>query len=125
MSALDEGGIWCGTCYRSRIHRTGPDSCTCPREAPQPTTSPVTDDEARKAARADNALGLGSLHAAYVQVLTEFREARGYWADLDETDLNRTAALRVKFRHQQMPAVEAWRRILTADLTTHRRKAHR
>ncbi|MCK9901341.1 hypothetical protein [Glutamicibacter sp. V16R2B1] len=126
MSDLDEGGIWCGTCCRSTFRAAAAGGCICPRK-PRRTAAalPVTDEEAAAAARADNALGLGSLHAAYVQVLTEFREGRGYWADLTETDANRAASLRVELRELEFDPVEAWLRILTADLNTHSRKAHR
>lgn len=39
MSALDEGGVWCGTCHRSTLHVAEAGGCACP-PIPRPTPGP-------------------------------------------------------------------------------------
>lgn len=73
----------------------------------------VTDAEAQAAGRADDQHDAAG---GVVLALTEFREGRGIAADVDDVALRRAARIRVKERGSESTPVEAWRRVLAADL---------
>ncbi len=77
MSALDEGGIWCGTCHRSALHAAETGGCICD---PAPHARPAVPAAAAE-------------RATYVVSVTADEHARvAVDLTIDEDDLIRCIA---------------------------------